>query len=187
MSNENKKVILMTFNESSKSYEAFSDVKQIVGNGDIRGEEMAVVTHKTEGVQTFEVDDFINFKGDTHVFNDGFIGMLIGILGGFFGMIIGWIVGDIVGAVRDSDDAKATRNLFEQMVQDIPAGQTGVILVAEEADNQFLNNVVINQLGGKIDRFSYEEVSADMEHAKNIVEETKKDVKDKWNKKQDAK
>lgn len=187
MSNENKKVILMTFDEDSKSYEAFSDVKQMVGNGDIRGEEMAVVTHKTEGVQSFGVDDFINFNGDTHVFNDGFIGMLIGILGGFFGMIIGWIIGDIVGAIRDSDDAKAARNLFEKMAQDIPAGRTGVILVAEETDNQVLNNVIVDQLGGKIDRFDYAEVSSDMEHAQKIVDETKKDATDKWNKKQDAK
>lgn len=187
MSKENRKVLLITFDEESKSYQAFSEIKEMAGNGTIKGREMAVVTHKVQGGHTFEVNDFINFNGDTHIFNDGFIGMLIGILGGFVGMLIGWVVGDIVGAVRDSNDGKRARNLFEQMNHDIPDGETGVILVADETDNHVINEVIVEQLGGKITRFDYTEVEADIKHAQEIEHETKKEAKHRWNKKQDNK
>ena len=48
----------------------------------LKGEQMAVVTHVNDGQHQFKINDFIDFTGNNHTSKDSMIGMLVGILGG---------------------------------------------------------------------------------------------------------
>ena len=54
----------------------------------LKGEQMAVVTHVNDGQHQFKINDFIDFTGNNHTSKDSMIGMLVGILGGPLGILL---------------------------------------------------------------------------------------------------
>ena len=44
-----KRVIVMNFEVESQAYQAFSEIKKMAMTGQIKGEQMAVVTHSSDG------------------------------------------------------------------------------------------------------------------------------------------
>lgn len=175
-----KRVIVMNFEVESQAYQGFSQLKQLVAQGKLRGEQMAVVTHSDDGQHKFKVEDFIDFTGSNKTSTGGLIGMLVGILMGPLTMLLGWVGGSMIGATQDAKEIKNARNIFEFLVSDIRAGQTGLILIAEEEDNRPINEIIINQLRGGISRFDYDEVEAEIAKAKQVEEDTKSKAQEAW-------
>lgn len=55
-----------------------------------------------------------------------------------------------------------------------------MILIVEEDDNRPLNELMMNQLGGSIHRFTFEEVESEIKHAKEVQDETSASTKENW-------
>ena len=72
--------------------------------------------------------------------------------------------------------------LFEHVSTQIGVGDTGLLLIADEEDNRPLNQLIMNQLGGEITRFDYDEVEAEIETAKKVEEKTKAQAQEDWKK-----
>ena len=83
-----KRIIIMNFDIESKSYQAFSEIKKMQAERQLKGEQMAVVTHVNDGQHQFKINDFIDFTGNNHTSKDSMIGMLVGILGGPLGILL---------------------------------------------------------------------------------------------------
>lgn len=177
-----KKVIVMNFKVNSEAYQAFSEVKKMHVSRQLKGEQMAVVTHSTDGSHQFKVEDFLDFTGNNQTSTGGIIGMLVGILGGPLGIMLGWFGGSMIGASRDAKEIQTAQTLFEFLVDQIGEGSTGLIIIAEEEDNRPLNQLVMNEMGGEITRFDFDEVEEEIKKAKEVEEATKAQAQADWEK-----
>ncbi|MGC6767692.1 DUF1269 domain-containing protein [Enterococcus sp. LJL51] len=175
-----KRVIIMNFEIESQAYQAFSEIKKLYTAREIKGEQMAVVTHTNEGAHQFKINDFLDFTGNDHTSKNSFIGMVIGILGGPLGILLGWFAGSLIGATQDAREIQGAQTVFEHMTEKISDGQTGLILIAEEEDNRPLNHLIMNELGGEITRLDYEDVSQEIEKAKAVEKKVQKTANDAW-------
>lgn len=177
-----KRVIVMNFEVASESYQAFSEVKQLVLKRELKGEQMAVVTHQDDGIHQFKIEDFMDFTGNDNASKGGFIGMLVGVLISPLAILLGWVGGSMIGATRDAKEISEAQDIFKFLLNKIAPGQTGLIIIAEEDDNRPLNKIVFEQLHGEIARFDYDEVQAEIQKAQQVTKETKEKAKDSWEK-----
>lgn len=175
-----KRVIVMNFEIESQAYQAFSQVKKLVLQKKIKGEQMAVVTHSNDGRHKFNAEDFLDFTGSNQASTGGMIGMLIGVLMGPLTMLLGWVGGSMIGASRDTKEIENARDIFSFLISNIAEGQTGLILIAEEEDNRPLNELIMYQLGGGIHRFDFAEVEAEIKKAQAVEDETKNNAAKAW-------
>lgn len=175
-----KRVLVMNFEISSQAYQAFSEIKKLALSGQVKGEQMAVVTHSDDGDHKFKVEDFLDFTGSNKTSTGGLIGMLVGLLGGPLGILLGWFGGSMIGATRDAKEIKNAQNIFEHLVNQIGEGQTGLILIADEEDNRPINEVVMNQLGGGITRLDLEEVEEEIQKANEVQDSVTKKAQQDW-------
>ena len=159
-----KRIIIMNFDIESKSYQAFSEIKKMQAERQLKGEQMAVVTHVNDGQHQFKINDFIDFTGNNHTSKDSMIGMLVGILGGPLGILFGWFAGSMYGASKDAKEIQEAQTVFEHVIQKIDEGQTGLLLIAEEEDNRPLNQLVM---------FDLEEVQQEINDANEVANEAK--------------
>ncbi|MFH5911236.1 hypothetical protein [Clostridium perfringens] len=177
----NKKVIIMSFDVESKSYQAFSELKRLNREGQIKGEQMAILTHREN--HNLEPKDFIDFTGADKNFKGSMIGMLVGIIGGPLGVLLGWFTGSIIGSASDVKEVKNAMSIFEKAIAIIPEGKTGVILICEEPNTGHIDDIVVTQLDGIIERLDKEEVEKEVEEAKKAQEEASSSAKKHWFKK----
>ncbi|WP_321384027.1 DUF1269 domain-containing protein [uncultured Enterococcus sp.] len=175
-----KRVIIMNFDVESQAYQAFSEIKRLHMEKQLKGEQMAVVTHTNEGAHQFKINDFLDFTGSDHTSKDSLIGMVIGILGGPLGILLGWFAGSLIGATQDAKEIQGAQSTFQFMTEKISVGQTGLMLIAEEEDNRPLNHLVMNELGGEITRLEYEEVAKEIEKAKAVEKKVQEAANDAW-------
>ena len=158
-----KRIIIMNFDIESKSYQAFSEIKKMQAERQLKGEQMAVVTHVNDGQHQFKINDFIDFTGNNHTSKDSMIGMLVGILGGPLGILFGWFAGSMYGASKDAKEIQEAQTVFEHVIQKIDEGQ----------DNRPLNQLVMFDLGGEITRLDLEEVQQEINDANEVANEAK--------------
>ncbi|OJG73350.1 hypothetical protein RV11_GL001130 [Enterococcus phoeniculicola] len=175
-----KRVILLTFDIESQSYQAFSEIKKLHVSREIKGDQMAVVTHTNDGNHKFTIDDFIDFTGNNNASTGGMIGMLLGVLVSPLAILLGWFAGGMIGATRDAKEIKDAQSVFESVVNQIGEGMTAVILIADEEDNRPLNQLVMNELGGQITRLDYDEVEDEIKNAQHVESETKAAAQKNW-------
>ena len=180
-----KRVIIMNFEIESQAYQAFSEVKKLYTERQIKGEQMAVVTHVNEGTHQFKIDDFLDFTGNNHTSKNSLIGMVIGILGGPLGILLGWFAGSMIGATRDAKEIRDAQSVFEHMTNKISEGQTGLILIAEEEDNRPLNRLIMNELGGEITRLDYDDVEQELQKAKDVEKKVTETANSAWSNKEE--
>lgn len=178
-----KRVIVLNFDISSQAYQAFSKIKKLHLSQEIKGEQMAVITHSSEGDHQFKVEDFLDFTGANKTSKGGLIGMLVGVLGGPLGMMLGWFGGSLFGASKDAQELREAHTIFEFVGNKIGEGDTGLILIADEEDNRPLNNIAMYELGGEISRFDLDEVEAEIKKAHEVEAETKENAQKIWEEK----
>lgn len=168
-----KKVILLTFPLESLSYQAFSAIKNMHVQREIKGEQMAVITHRQDGTHQFDIKDFIDFTGKNHTAKNSMIGMLVGLFAGPLAMMLGWFTGSMIGGAQDAKEVATAKTIFEFVGEQIEEGQTGLILIAAEADNRPLNQLVFQELGGQITRLDLPTVMTEVEDAQQLEKEIK--------------
>lgn len=160
-----RRVIILNFKHTSLSYQVFSEIKQLHMKREIKGEQMAVVTHQGDGTHQFEIKDFVDFTGKDKTSKNSFIGLMVGLLAGYPGMLIGWFAGSMIGGAQDAKEITTANGIFEHVANQIREGETGVVLIAEEKDNRPLNELVMMKHGGYIQRLDFTEVEAEIKNA----------------------
>ena len=159
MAEEN--VVSIAFADSSKAYQAFTEIKNLSTAGALQLKSGAIVVRDTEGKLSFP--DGTGFAGG------GLIGMLVGILGGPLGMLLGWGSGALIGGVLDAGRASATNEVLGEFSRALPVDSTAVIAEVVEPSELPLDDVV-SKLGGTIVRRPVSEVVAELEAAEAAAE-----------------
>ncbi len=159
-------IIVATFDDESKTYQAFSEVKRASVERKLKINGLTVMHRNLEG--NFVVKDAAikNYGGSM---TGGIIGSLIGIMGGPLGILLGWGAGALIGGMRDAKEIMDDQNLFKLLSQDMQVGNTALIGEIENEQDNSVQQIVRN-LGGELLKRPTEEVEADieaMEHAQN--------------------
>ncbi|WP_297077689.1 DUF456 domain-containing protein [uncultured Enterococcus sp.] len=175
-----KRVIVVTFDENALAYQGFSEVKKLYATKRLKVEQMAVVKHSETGDHKFSIEDFFDPTGSSATTTGGIIGMIVGVLVSPLAILLGWFGGSLIGASKDAKELSTAKNIFEHLINQINEGQTGLIIIAEEEDNRPLNEIVMQELGGSIHRFTFAEVEAEIQHAKEVEAETSESTKQNW-------
>lgn len=175
-----ERVIIMSFDSESKSFQAFSEIKALHSSGKLKGEQMAVLEHVPNHI--LEPLDFIDFTGNDQNVKGGLIGMVIGILAGPLGFLLGWFTGSMIGSYRDLKEVKEALSIFDETINLIPEGTTGAILIAAEEKTGHLNDLIIDKLGGKIVRLDKERVEEDVSSAIEAEKQAKEQAEKRWSK-----
>ena len=130
-------IILLTWDNSSAAYEAFSKFRDL-DSAAITIVASAVVERNDRG-QLRVTDGQDNDLG-LSTLGGGGIGALIGILGGPLGVLLGFATGALIGSTVDAErtfDADDALTVFSSA---LPAGRTGVIAEVEETDPAVLDD-----------------------------------------------
>lgn len=175
-----EKVIIMSFDSESKSYQAFSEIKSLHNSGIIKGEQMAVLKHIPNHI--LDPVDFIDFTGRNKTAKGSLIGMLVGILAGPLGVFLGWFTGSLIGGYGDTKEIKGALSIFEETINLIPEGSTGVILIAEERKTGHINDLVMEKLEGKMTRLDKEKIENEIDEAIEAEKEAGESAKKRWSK-----
>ncbi|MFC6715798.1 DUF1269 domain-containing protein [Branchiibius cervicis] len=149
-----KNIVLISWDDSSKAYEAFSKFKDLDA-GAIRIDSSAVVERGTDG--QLKVTD-----GQDNVIGIGAlggttIGLLLGILGGPLGVLLGGATGGLIGSLADVDRGDASDSVVGSAGRAIPPGRTAIVAEVEETSNDTLDDFV-SQNGATLVRRSEEDV-----------------------------
>ncbi|MCT1551659.1 DUF1269 domain-containing protein, partial [Brevibacterium casei] len=130
-------IVLLTWDNSSTAYEAFSKFRDL-DSAAITIVASAVVERNDRG-QLRVTDGQDNDLG-LSTLGGGGIGALIGILGGPLGVLLGFATGALIGSTVDAErtfDADDALTVFSSA---LPAGRTGVIAEVEETDPAVLDD-----------------------------------------------
>lgn len=173
-------MIVVTFEENALAYQAFSEAKKLYATRQLKVEQMAVVKHSEDGEHKFSIEDFFDPTGSSGTTTGGIIGMIVGVLVSPLAILLGWFGGSLIGASKDAKELSTAKNIFEHLISQINEGDTGLILIVEEDDNRPLNELMMNQLGGSIHRFTFEEVESEIKHANEVQDETSASTKENW-------
>lgn len=176
-----KDVIIMKFDQGSQAFEAFSAVKKLHSEGKIKGEQMAVLEHLPNHQLTPR--DFIDFTGANNNIKGSLIGMLIGVLAGPLGVLLGWFTGGMIGTTKDVREVKKALSIFEETLSNIPEGQTGLILIADEEVTGPIDDLVKTNLKGTVVRIDRSLVEEELLEARQTEKEAGDQAKKRWYKK----
>jgi uncharacterized membrane protein len=157
-------IVVATFDDESKTYQAFSDIKRAATEGKLKINGLTIMHRRLDG--QFEVRDAAmrNFGGSI---TGGIVGALVGIMGGPLGILLGWGAGSLIGGFRDVREIKGDTNLFQRITENMEVG--GTALVGElENEQPFVVDQIVRRLNGELLRRRTEDVEADIaaaEHA----------------------
>jgi uncharacterized membrane protein len=161
-----KKVALVTFEDSAKTYEAFSQMKNINSSNTLTIKQAAVI-EKSKSGSAFTIKDSVDYVSGNRVVKGSLIGMLVGILAGPLGVLCGWIIGDIAGMSTNYLKNKKTTTVFDKIAGQLKESQVGLLLYIDETDQTLLNTMIVEKFHGTIERFDYQEVQDDVKTAQN--------------------
>jgi uncharacterized membrane protein len=159
-------IVLATFDDESKTYQAFSDIKRAAAEGKLRINGLTIMHRRLDG--QFEVRDAAmkNFGGSI---TGGIIGSLVGIFGGPLGILLGWGAGSLIGGFRDAREVMADRNLFQAVTENMTVGNTALIGEIEN-EQPYVVDQIVRRLQGELMRRPTEAVEADIEAAQSAQE-----------------
>jgi uncharacterized membrane protein len=174
MADENQNVILVSFAEDSPAYEAFTNLKELDGQGQVSLESAAIVQRAEDGgIVTKDSVDSEQFAGTA---TGGLIGLLVGILGGPFGVLIGGATGLLIGSLYDMDDADTKESVLAELSSAIRPGQTVVLAEVAEQSHDVVDQAMA-RLGGIVLRRSVDEVEAEIAAAEHAQRAAKREAR----------
>ena len=148
-------VVLVRFEEPSKTYEALSILKKCDAEGRIELEAAAVVERTPAG--QLRILESTDNMGPVGTVGGSLIGMLVGVLGGPVGVLLGWGAGAAVGGVYDIHRTALLASVDEP--------------VADVIDAE------MDMLGGTVTRRSVDEVMVELEAADEAAEAAEREAR----------
>jgi len=188
--NEGHNLIVVTFEDDSKAYEALSKLKQAGLAGRVGVRSAAVVERDADGrLSVPEAGDAVIGTG---LAAGGLIGLLFGVLGGPVGVVLGFGMGALAGTYFDIDRCAREGGVLAQVADSLPAGRTAFVAEVDEYAVEVIDGEM-RTLGGTVIRTPAAEVLAALEAAEKaaqaaerearrvMFEERKQDAKAKLN------
>jgi uncharacterized membrane protein len=189
-------VVVVTFDESSKAYQALTILRRTNAEGRVVVRGAAVVEREADGkIRVPEGDDNLIGAG---VAGGSLIGITVGVLGGPIGMLLGLGTGALAGGLVDVDRADTSDEVLTQMGSEVPVGQTALIAEVDEYAVEVIDDEM-GKIGGTVARHSAEDVLAALEaseqaawaaemEARRVMRERRKaeleakgeDLKEEW-------
>ena len=154
-------ILIVSFGTESKTYQAFSDLKQAAEDDNYFISQGSVI--KKEHGEILVKDEFdTGLKAVDDTLKGGLIGGLVGLLGGPLGGLIGGSVGALIGDVKDTGEYLRDLTLLDTASTLIFEGETVLLLLADEKGDAALTEK-LNGYGAKITRLSAAEVEKELE------------------------
>jgi uncharacterized membrane protein len=160
-------VVVVTFTEQSKAYQALSVLKQCDAEGRIALASAAVVERTPEG--QLRIPEGAENLGPVGLASGSLLGMLIGVLGGPVGVLVGWGAGALVGGAFDVDRAVKSDEALTAFGRAIPQGTTAVMATVAEPAVEVIDGEMA-KLGGEVTRRPVFEVMDELEAAEFAAE-----------------
>jgi uncharacterized membrane protein len=163
----NENVIVTTFSEDSRAYEALARLKELAAEGQIDLLDGAVVQRTQDGTLHLH-DESGNEEEGLATLTGGTIGLLIGILGGPLGVLLGGAVGLLAGAIVDADDEDETDSVLEHISRSIGNGETAVLADLGENGPSAVDGAMA-ALDGRVARYARKDVEAEIAGAEEAA------------------
>ena len=157
----NANIVVATFPEESRTYQAFSEIKQAGSRREISIESMAIVRRAQDG--SLQVPE-ITGKMPGGAFKGGLVGSLVGILGGPLGVLLGWGAGAVIGSIHDTREVRSELGLLQALSEGMHPGNVALMAEVEEPSNAVVNGIV-SRLGGEVLRRPVTEIQREIEVA----------------------
>lgn len=185
-------VIIVIFKDENTCYRVLSDLKTRLG----RSVALEAGIIKNAGGSIVIKD---GYRWNTDIgsawISGGLIGGLIGILAGPLGMLLGASIGMLIGGVADwgsyEEDTVKNIGIIQEMVNNLHENQLALVVVADEENEQELNDFFRSYGAASILRRSVASVQAEVYQAQETEKELRKQArarmreekKSEWHKK----
>lgn len=179
-------VVVLSFAEDSKAYQALSELKQAAVQGRVQVRNAAVIARDAAGA--FSVRDAAtDGSAGSAPWVGTLLGSLIGILGGPLGVLLGAASGALLGSAVSADKMDARASLIDQMLNAVPPGATAVVATLGEFANEVVDKLAVG-LGGWVLRRPAVAVLAEVEAVRDAQNAAAKEArrvlrdkqKDEW-------
>ena len=154
-------IVLLSFGEDSKAYQALSELKQANAQNKIVLKTAAVVERNADGSLQIH-DGYGDGAAGNAVLTGTAIGALLGVLGGPLGVLMLGATGSLLGSMVSLDTVAIRASLLEQITHGIPAGAVAVLAEVEESDDTAVGGIVQGLGGGVVLRRPVEAVMAEI-------------------------
>ena len=174
-------VIVMSFADESKAYQALSELKTLASDGKVQVQNAAVVHRALDGVFAVK-DGASDGSAATAPLTGTLVGSLIGMLAGPVGMLLGGAYGALLGGAVSIDKVQDSASVLDQMMQAMPPGSTSLIATVGE-DSTDAVNALSARLGGLVVRrplaLVEEEVAAEQDAVAAAAKEARRVLREK--------
>jgi uncharacterized membrane protein len=160
-------VIVTTFSEDSRAYEALARLKELAAQNQIGLHDGAVVERAQDGTLRLH-DETGNEDDGLATLTGGTIGLLIGILAGPLGVLLGGSMGLLAGAIFDAEDEDETDSVLEHISRSIGNGETAVLADLDESGPAPVDGAMA-ALDGRVTRFARKDVEAEIAGAEEAA------------------
>jgi uncharacterized membrane protein len=164
---EVENVVVVSFTEPSKAYQALSVLKECSAEGRIGLDSAAIVERTQEG--ELRIPESVDNDELVGMASGSLIGMLIGVLGGPLGVLVGWGSGALIGGAFDVDRTVTSDEALTVLGRAIPPETTAVIASVEEPAVEVID-AEMYKLGGQVTRRPVAEVMGELEAAEEAAD-----------------
>ena len=172
MADEN--VVLVSFEEESKAYQAATVLKEASAEGRIELHAVAVAQRMEDGTLRVKEGDADDFPVGTWAggalggTTGGIIGLTLGTLGGPLGLLLGGAYGALLGSLVDLGTAEEAESVLATMARAIQPGKTALIAHVTEPAVEVVDGEM-ERLGGEVVRRPVYEVEAEIAAAEEAA------------------
>ena len=171
--NEGHNLIVVTFEDDSKAYEALSRLKQAGVAGRVGVRSAAVLVRDSNGgLSVPEAGDAVIGAG---VATGGLMGLMAGILGGPIGVVLGFGMGALAGSYFDIERGERESGLLAQVAESLPVGRTALVAEVDEYAVEVIDGEM-RALGGTVTRTPAAEVLAALEAAEKAAQAAEREA-----------
>src|SRR5882724_2865213 len=164
-------VIVTTFSEGSRAYEALARIKDLAAEDQIDLHDGAVVERAQDGTLHLH-DEAGNEDDGLATLTGGTIGLLIGILAGPLGVLLGGAMGLLAGAIVDAEDDEETDSVLEHISRLIGSGETAVLADVGESGPAPVDGAMA-ALDGRVTRYARTVVEAEIAGAEEAAHQAR--------------
>lgn len=148
-----RNVIVITWPEDSKAYEALTKLRNSYAADDIY---QAAVVQRTEDGRVVLQDGGSNTDG-INTLGGSAIGSLIGILGGPLGVLLGFSTGALLGSLVDLGDETDEDSVVAVISKQLLPGTTSLMVDLNETDPKVVDELAASS-GGVLVRYNYDDM-----------------------------